>query len=129
MRFQPLIASAFLLTTAASVFASVSAEKKREHLRLLRTDQSRRMNLSPVDRAYLDVRTLLVQQGPCSEFFGGKTVEKVVEELLVELREERFSDARIGVRMSGSVSLFDDSEKGLSYRLFEIAKVNTQGHF
>src|SRR4051812_37575890 len=109
MRFRrPLIAIAFLLTTAASVSASVSADQKREHLRLLRTDQFKRMSLSPVDRAYLDVRTLLVQPGPCSEFFGSHTVEKVVEELLVELREERFSDARIGIRMSGSVTLFDD---------------------
>ena len=130
MRFQrPLVAIALLLTTATSVFASVSAEQKRERLRLLRTDEFRRMNLSPVDRAYLDVRTLLVQQGPCSEFFRGSKAATVLEELLVELREERFSNTRIGVRMSGSVTFFDDSEKGVSYRLFEIAKLNTQGPF
>ena len=129
MRFQRLMVIAWLLTTAASVFASVSSEQKREHLRRLRTGELKRMNLSPVDRAYLDVRTLLDQQGPCNEFFGGNTIEKVVEELVVQLREERFSDSRTGVRMSGSVTLFDDSEKRLSYRLFEIAELNTQGPF
>lgn len=130
MRFQrPLIAIALLLTTAASVFASVSAEQKREHLRLLRTDEFKHVNLSPLDRAYLDVRILVGLQGACSGFFGGSKVEKVLEELVVELREERFSDARIGVRMSGSFTLFDDSEKSLSYRLFETADLNTQGPF
>ena len=130
MRFQrPLIAIALLLTTATSVFASVSAEQKRERLRLLRTDEFRRMNLSPVDRAYLDVRALVGQHGPCSEFFGGSKVEHVLEALVVELGEERFSNTRIGVRMSGSVTFFDDSEKGVSYRLFEIAELNTQGPF
>jgi hypothetical protein len=130
MRFQrPLVAIALLLTTATSVFASISAEQKREHLRRLRTDEFRHMNLSPLDRAYLDVRTLFSQQDACSNFFGGSKVEKALEELLVELREERFSDARIGVRMSGSFTLFDDSEKSPSYRLFEIAELNTQGPF
>jgi hypothetical protein len=130
MRFQrTLIAIALLLTTSASVFAAVSAEQKREHLRRLRTDEFKHMNLSSLDRAYLDVRTLLGQQGACSEFFGGSTVETVVEELVVELREERLSNTRIGVRMSGSFTLFDDSAKSLSYRLFETADLNTQGPF
>jgi|SRR5436190_12768062 len=129
MRFQrPLIAIALLLTTATSVFA-VSAEQKRERLRLLRTGEFRLMNLSLLDRAYLDVRTLLGQQNACSNFFGGSKSEKALEELLVELREERFGDPRIGVRMSGFFTLFGDSEKSPSYRLFEIAALNTQGPF
>jgi hypothetical protein len=51
MKFQrTLIAVALLLTTSASVFAAVSAEKKRERLRVLSTDEFKRMNLSPLDR-------------------------------------------------------------------------------
>jgi hypothetical protein len=115
MKFQrPLVLVALLLATAVSGFGALSTEQKREHLRNLRTGQFRRMNLSPLDRTYLDVRTLLNQQSTCSEFFGGGSVEHVVEELVIELREERLSDASIGIQMSGSFTLFNGSEKTLS---------------
>jgi hypothetical protein len=130
MRFQRTsMAIALLLTTSMSVFAAVSADQKRERLRLLSTDEFKRMKLSPLDRAYLDVRTLLGQPGACSDFFGGTSVEKVEEELVVELSEERLCDPRIGVRMSGSFTIFDDSETSVSYRLFATAELNTQGPF
>ena len=130
MKFQrPLVLVALLLATAVSGFGSLSTEQKREHLRNLRTGEFRRMNLSPLDRTYLDVRTLLSQQSTCSEFFGGESVEHVLEEFVIELREERLSDASIGIQMSGSFTLFNGSEKNAFYRLFETAELNTQGPF
>jgi len=130
MKFQrPLTAIALLLTAAVNGFGAVSAEQGRARLRSLRTDGLKRMNLPPLDRAYLDVRTFLSQQNSCSEFFGGSPVEEVMEEFVIELRKERLGDARIGIRMSGSFKLFEDSKANLSYRLFENAELNTEGPF
>lgn len=130
MKFQrPLAAIAVLLAMAVSAFGSLSTEQKRERLRNLRTDRLNRLNLSPLDRGYLDVRTILAQQSTCTEFFGGSAVEQVLEEFVIELREARLRDTTIGIRMSGAFRLFEDSAKNLSYRLFDTAELNTQGPF
>ena len=130
MRFQrPLAAIAVLLAIAVNGFGTLSSEQKRARLRNLRTDGLNRLSLSPLDRGYLDVRTLLAQQSTCSEFLGGSPVEQVLEEFVIELREERLRDTTIGIRMSGAFRLFENSEKDLSYRLFETEELNTQGPF
>lgn len=130
MRFQRLLtAIALLLAIAVDGFGALSSEQKRARLRNLGTDGFKRMNLSPLDRAYLDVRTLLAQQSTCSEFLGGSPVEELLEEFVIELREERLRDTTIGIRMSGAFRLFENSEKNLSYRLFETEELNTQGPF
>lgn len=130
MRFQrSLAAIAVLLAIAVNGFGALSSEQKRARLRNLRTDGFKHVNLSPLELAYLDVRTLLSQQGTCSEFFGSGSVEQIVEDVVIELRAERLSDPRIGIRMSGSFTLFEDSEKNLSYRLFSNADLNTEGPF
>jgi hypothetical protein len=130
MKFQRLLAAiAVLLAISASGFGALSTEQKRARLRNLRNGEFKRMSLSSLDRAYLDVRTLLNQQSTCSEFFGGSAVEQVLEELVIELTKERLVDTTIGIRMSGAFRLFEDSETNLSYRLFETAKLNTEGPF
>jgi len=126
---RQLFAIALLLTTSVSGLGGVSAEQKRERLRMLRTEGFRRMNLTPLERAYLDAHTLLGQPGGCSEFFGVPAAERVLEEFLIQLREERINDASIGIRMSGPFTLFADPEDGISYRLFANAELNTEGPF
>src|SRR5438046_6690849 len=115
-----LFAIALLLTTSVTGLGGLSIEQKREWLRMVRPDAFRRIRLTRLDRAYLDVRTLLSQQGSCSEFFGRGPAQDVLEELVIKLREERLSDSSIGIRMSGPFTLFENSEKGFSYRLFDI---------
>jgi hypothetical protein len=130
MSFQrSLAAITLLLTTGVAALGTSSIEQKRDHLRMLRTDRSNRMNVTTLDHAYLDARTLLTQPGRCSEYFGGSAVEQVLEELVIKLREERLSDPRIGIRMYGSFKLFGNLENQLSYRLFENTELNTQGPF
>jgi hypothetical protein len=87
------------------------------------------MTEKPLDRAYLDVRALLGQQGSCSEFFGGPASEHILEELVMRLDEKRIGDARISIRMYGWFRSFDDAEKGISYRLFATSELNTEGPF
>jgi hypothetical protein len=124
-----LFAIALLMITSVSGMAGVSAEEKRERLRTLRAEAFRKVNVRPLDRAYLDAFTVLDQQNTCSEFFGGHTAQGVLEALVIELRESRIPDSRIGIRMSGPFVLFVDSEKIISYRLFPDAELNTQGPF
>src|SRR5207253_3947088 len=109
--------------------AGVSAEEKREHLRMLRTQAFRKVNVTPLERAYLDAFTVLGEQNTCSEFFGGHTAQGVLEELVIELREERMNDATIGIRMSGPFTSFGKTGEGISYRLFARAELNTEGPF
>ncbi len=126
---RQLFAIALLLTTSVTGLGGLSIEQKREWLRMVRPDAFRRIRLTRLDRAYLDVRTLLSQQGSCSEFFGRGPAQDVLEELVIKLREERLSDSSIGIRMSGPFTLFENSEKGFSYRLFANAELNTAGPF
>lgn len=122
-----LAAVALILTACAGAWAAISADQKREHLRLLRAKGVMRGNLNMLDAAYLDAFALLDQRGACRDFFGGDGTETVLEALVVELREERIHDSSIGIRMSGRFKIF--SEVSFSYRLFESAELNSQGPF
>ena len=93
---RQLFAIALLLTTSVTGLGGLSIEQKRERLRMLRTDAFRKIRLTRLDRAYLDVCTLLSQQGSCSDFFGRGPAQDVLEELVIKLREERLSDSSIG---------------------------------
>jgi len=127
---RQLFAIALLLTTSVSGLAGLSAEEKREHLRMLRaTERLGPVNVTSLDRAYLDALSILDQQGPCADFFGGHAAEHVLEELVIELREQRISNTSIGIRMSGPFTSFPDAAQNISYRLFANAEVNTEGPF
>ena len=126
---RQLFAIALLTITSVSGMAGVSAEEKRERLRMLRTESFRKVSLTPLDRAYLDAFTVLEHQNTCSEFFGGHTAQDVLDLLVIELREERMNDARIGIRMSGPFTSFANAGEGISYRLFARAELNTEGPF
>lgn len=124
---RQFVAIAMLLTTSISGLGALSAEEKRERLRMLRTEGIRRMTATPLDRAYVDVRALLRQRDSCGEFFGGRASERVLEELVIRLDEKRIGDVRISISMYGRFT-FADAE-GISYRLFATAELNTQGPF
>ena len=124
---RQLFAAALLLSVIVPATAGVPATDRREHLRLLRTQISKQMNLSPLDRAYLDGLTILGQPNTCREFFGGGSAQTVLTELVIRLRETRLNDSSVGVRMSGRFTMF--TEEHLSFRLFEDAELNTAGPF
>ncbi|SRR6266542_2712638 len=130
MKRQALIAIAMLLATSITGFGnSLSEEQRRTRLQVLRTGDIRNISLTPLDRAYLDARTLLDHDSPCSQFYGGSKSEQVLDELAVRLRTASINDSKIGIKMSGSFTWFVDSESGISYRLFEEAQINSIGPF
>ena len=130
MRVQHRLAAiALILAACAAAAAAVSVEQKRERLRMLRTQAFRHENLSVLDAAYLDAFTLLEQKAACREFFGGSGAEDALEALVLELRERRISDSRVGIRMWGSFTIFASSPDNFSYRLFQYAELNTEGPF
>src|SRR4051812_24997321 len=120
---------ALLILTSVSAMAAVSVEEKRKRLRMLRTQAFRKMNVTPLERAYLDAFTVLGEQNRCSEFFGGPTAQAALEALVIELREERMNEATVGIRMSGPFTSFANAGGDISYRLFARAELNTEGPF
>jgi hypothetical protein len=106
---------------------ALSNEHKRVRLPKLHAAGFGSVRVTTLDRAYLDARSLLGRGGSCADFFGGEAAERVLEELVIELREVRIGNSSIGIRMFGPFAMFVDA--GLSYRLFANAELNSAGPF
>lgn len=129
-RQQPILAIALLFATSITGLAkSLSEEQERVRLQLLRSEASSQVRLSPLDRAYLDAHQLLNHGGSCSQFYGGRASAYVLDELTIRLQFGLLRDPRIGVEMSGPFTCYVDSDRGISYRLFETAEINNGGPF
>jgi hypothetical protein len=124
-----LFALALVLSAPARSIGGVTAEDRRQHLRLVREQGFSQRVLGPLDRAYLDALNAMGQQNSCSEFFGGEAAQGVLTELVINLRATRLNDSRVGVRMSGPFAVFANPENEPSYRLFADAELNTAGPF
>jgi hypothetical protein len=122
-----LLAIALLGITAVTTIAALPNEDKRAHFMRLRSERPNLENGTLLDRAYLDVLQLLEQPGTCGEFFGGDRAQVVLDRLVIQLREKRIADSHVGMQMYGNVTGYSD--KGIRYRLFESASLNTTGPF
>jgi hypothetical protein len=130
MKCQPLLAIALLIATAIPGFGqSLSAEKQRSRLQALRTEDVKKMHLTPLDRAYLDTYAVLSGDNECSQFFAGSASRQVLNELVIRLRIRLMSNSRIAIRMSGPFTSLVESQEGIAYRLFEQAEINSRGAF
>src|SRR3989442_2595240 len=109
---RQLFAIALLLTTSVTGLGGLSIEQKRERLRMLRTDAFRKIRLTRLDRVYLDVRTLLSQQGSCSEFFGTGPPQNVLEKLVIKLQAESLRNWSVGCCIPRPFTLFVDAANG-----------------
>ena len=81
-----LLAVVLVLSAQARAMGGVSAEDRRQHLRLVREQGFSQRVAGPLDRAYLDALNALGQQNTCSEFFGGEAAQNVLTELVISLR-------------------------------------------
>lgn len=127
-RLQRPLAIALFLALAMNVLANpLSEEQRRSRLESVRTETIK--NITPLERGYLDVYSMLGAGNGCSQFFGGKGSQRVLEELVINLRIGLITDSRIGIRMSGMFTNHEVAEEGISYRLFEQAEVNSKGAF
>lgn len=127
---QSFLAIALVVSTSIAGFGnSASAQDRRVRLQMLRAPLPAQINLTPLERAYVDTAGILERQDTCSQFFGGTESAKVLDELLMRLREHSINDCRTGVRMSGLFENHVDSESGVFYRLFAEVELNTGGPF
>lgn len=127
---QSFLTIALVVTTSIAGFgSSASAQDRRVRLQMLRTALPAQAHLTVLERAYLDTAGTLNQPGSCSQFFGGSESRKVLDELVMRLREHSINDCRTSVRMSGLFTDYVDSESGVFYRLFAEAELNTAGPF
>jgi hypothetical protein len=127
---KPLLAIAMVLSTSiAGIGTAASAQDRRMRLQMLRTAMPAQPHLTVLERAYLDSAGILERHDGCSQFFGGIESRKVLDELVMKLREHSINDCRTGVRMSGLFADYVHSESGISYRLFAEAELNTGGPF
>jgi hypothetical protein len=84
--------------------------------------------LGVIDRAYLDAFTILNDENPCSQFFGGRYAIKALTELILQLKP-KYMDKNIAIRMSGETTTIQSQATGFSFRIFEKAEVNLGGSF
>lgn len=84
--------------------------------------------LTPLDKAYLDVFSILREDNNCSRFYGGSRAIEALNQLKLQLKTSYF-DRAITLRMKGKTSYTTNNSSGLSYRLFEKAEVNANGAF
>ena len=84
--------------------------------------------LSPLDQAYLDAFSILIQDNSCSRFYGGSRVITVLNQLKKQLKQT-YMDSTLAVKMSGSTMSVMSLNYGFSYRLFDKAELNLRGSF
>ncbi len=95
-------------------------------LTLLASKDERR--LSELEKAYLDVYTILRDDNACSRLYGGPPAIEALNELVRVLRPA-YLDRHIAVRMSGTTTMFRNGASGFSFRMFEKAEINMMGSF
>jgi hypothetical protein len=84
--------------------------------------------LSQLEKAYLDVFTILTEESECSRLYGGARATMALNELVRQLKPTHL-DRNTGVRMYGSTTTVQHSPTGFSFRTFGNADINLSGPF
>ena len=125
-RFTPIVVLAVFLATQIAVAAPSIDPSLLSRLVLIASKDERKLN--ELDKAYLDVYTILREENACSRIFGGPNSIEALNELVRTLRPA-YLERHIAVRMSGETTLFRNAVSGFSYRMFEKAEINMTGSF
>lgn len=96
--------------------------------RLIVTASKDEKRLNDLDKAYLDAYTILRDENPCSNLFGGPAAIEALNELVRKLRPA-YLERHIAVRMSGETTMFRNAANGFSFRMFQKAEINMTGSF
>ena len=83
---------------------------------------------SLIDRAYLDVFTILNEDNTCSRFFGGRNAIIALNEMVLRLKP-RYFDHDVAIRMSGEITMVQSHATGFTFRLFDRMELNMAGSF
>ena len=84
--------------------------------------------LNDLDKAYIDVFTILRNDSPCSRLYGGPAAIEALNELMRVLRPA-YLERNIAVKMSGETTMYRNAVTGFSFRMFEKAEINMAGSF
>jgi hypothetical protein len=83
-----------------------------------------------VETAYRDACRTLLDDNPCSKFFGGAGVAiKALNDLIQHIEKSALENRHLGMRMSGRYNLVFNKASGHTYRLFEREVLNLNGPF
>lgn len=82
-----------------------------------------------LNRAYSDVFKILNDQNTCSRFYGGPRVATTVLNSMFTLVKAQPLRREISFQMLGRPRVVRDTATGVRYRLFDTARVNTNGSF
>jgi|GEM_PF-1489005 len=84
--------------------------------------------LSDIEKAYLDVFSILKEDNDCSRFYGGAPAISALNELFAKLHPT-YLDKTIAIRMSGRTTMFQSNMTKFTFRVFDKAEVNLAGAF
>jgi len=84
--------------------------------------------LSVLEKAYLDVFTILNDENSCSRFYGGPPAIAALNELVKKLHPT-YLDRKIAIRMKGSTTIFESYRNKFSFRVFDKVELNLEGPF
>jgi hypothetical protein len=84
--------------------------------------------LGLIDRAYLDVFTILNDDNECSRLFGGKFAIAALNTFVRQLKPT-YLDRHVAIRMSGTTTTMQSNRTGFTFRVFDKAELNLSGSF
>jgi hypothetical protein len=84
--------------------------------------------LNDLEKAYLDVFSILKEDNACSRYYGGAPAISALNELIAQLHPT-YIDRTIAIRMSGRTTLFQSNLTKFSFRVFDKAEINLAGAF
>lgn len=128
-QIRSLLCVVLALSTSITAFSQSSLQHARlVHLQELRASTSTHIEVTPLDRAFLDAFAILDQPSECRQFFGTEAT-KVLGELLLEVKERETNEHTIAFRMFGPFVVYVNGTSGATHRLFRNAEVNLSGPF
>jgi hypothetical protein len=84
--------------------------------------------LSVLEKAYLDVFTILNDENSCSQLYGGPPAIAALNELFQRLHPT-YLDRNIAIRMKGATTIYESHRTKFSFRVFDVVEVNREGAF
>ena len=128
-RTKALLSIPLALSTSIIVLGTSRSQHAQPlHLQELRASTSTHINVTPLDRAFLDAHAILDQPNACSRFFGTEATI-VLTELSKRIELRASNDHGVAFRMTGGFVVHVNGKNGAVYRLFETAEVNMNGPF
>jgi hypothetical protein len=84
--------------------------------------------MSEIQKAYLDVYSILREDNRCSQFFGGPEAIKALNRFALQIRRSQLVKG-VAIRMVGDSTIVTSAATGFTFRVFDKVEVNLNGPF